>query len=717
MKGFRKLLVLLLCLVLMISSVPVSFAAASTAVIYVNTAKGNNDNDGLTPETAKKHFSAAVKALNGAGGTIVVSGNVILGSAYTIPAQKSKITITGEYNGTNYNTILRFGNGGEADTTKINLYCTTATEIRNLTLNSGNGPCAEIWSGPSLKIGAGVKVTKFGSTSIGYNDFLIRGGLNTGVCDAVRMTIQSGNFSAVHGGNNKYAVGSSTINFSGSASVSSYLQGGGTNKNVAGSEINISGGTIPILYANGYGTASLGTSVINISGGKVYQIETGRFYNGVAPTGKITESLKLNFSAPQTYITLDLDRYQLINNCDKSLVFDSQSKGVVKADFSKWNTISVKNNSTVYLMQTYRAPTGSLTVESGSTLRLTKDTRIPSYSGGGVVELYEPSGHELEYHGEPYIAAPYLKAEPGSDHSVQGFAVYGQYGYILYDTGVCSVYDLENRNNIPLGTFHLGSYSADNHANQAMFSGDFYGGNTIPLLYVTTGSSSIDEKGNLGKCSVENIKKTAGASGNPEFTSETVQTILYNNTGIENTNWETPGWGAPASFVDSENGWYYLFSARYRTTKEYEQYYDQNAYIITKFKLPEIKQKGETVTLKPSDIVDQFTTEFNIYFTQGGTLYINRIYYTFGAGKAKYPNAIRVFNLETKSIEAEIDLSKSIFSGEEIECCAIYNGSLLCNTNENPIGIYEIPYIQSKPLTDGNGNTYTKCCICDEIMP
>lgn len=167
----------------------------------------------------------------------------------------------------------------------------------------------------------------------------------------------------------------------------------------------------------------------------------------------------------------------------------------------------------------------------------------------------------------------------------------------------------------------------------------------------------------------------------------------FKYTKPEVSQYESPCWGWPASFADTDNNRFYLFSARYRTSGAYAEYYDQNAYIVTSFLLPTICTVGETVILYPEDIVDQFTTEFDVFVTQGGTLYDGKIYYTYGFGGLEYPNAIRVFDLAEKKIVAKIDLSDSIFSNEEIESCGVYEGALLCNTNSGKI--YQLDYIES----------------------
>ena len=81
----------------------------------------------------------------------------------------------------------------------------------------------------------------------------------------------------------------------------------------------------------------------------------------------------------------------------------------------------------------------------------------------------------------------------------------------------------------------------------------------------------------------------------------------------------------------------------------------------------------------------QFCVESDVLFTQGGTLSDNKIYYTYGCPKIGYPLAILVFDLEKKVLCAQIGNLDEAFHGEEIECCAFYEGRLLCNTCDGSI--------------------------------
>lgn len=271
----------------------------------------------------------------------------------------------------------------------------------------------------------------------------------------------------------------------------------------------------------------------------------------------------------------------------------------------------------------------------------------------------------------------------GKRRAIQGFAIYQKYALILYHTGVCAIYDMETRTPQPLDVIKLASYCDGpdkryiNHANDAMFGG--YTADGRPLMYIQAGNSGeSDENGFIACCKVEAVSITSDSNGKTHLSTELIQTIYYKNDGIEGTSYQAPGWGWPAFLVDIEKGFFYLFSARYRTKIDFIDKYDQNNYILTRFALPKIG--CPTVTLTPTDILDQFELPFDILFTQGGTLRDGIIYYTFGCGKPHYPNAIRVIDANAGQVIQRYDLSDCIFAEEEIECCAFYGDRLMINT-------------------------------------
>ena len=270
----------------------------------------------------------------------------------------------------------------------------------------------------------------------------------------------------------------------------------------------------------------------------------------------------------------------------------------------------------------------------------------------------------------------------------QGMAIWGDRAFQLYDTGVCAVFDLKSRCRKPLDVFPLGSYNAGkpgrdylNHANSCMFGACHWEGNPIPLLYVTVGTGiGTDEDGYFYRCAVENITEEADGC----FRVKTVQTITYKPEGSLPAGIEHPCWGSPCLMVDPDEGVLYMFSARYRTKRGCVPEGKENAFLITKFPLPDPKLGG-MVHLHPEDILDQFAVPSQVLFTQGGMIHDGKLYYTYGYPKGGYPVQIMVFDLRKKCLAAQTgDLSEA-FCGEEIECCAYYQGKILCNTCDGSI--------------------------------
>ena len=77
-----------------------------------------------------------------------------------------------------------------------------------------------------------------------------------------------------------------------------------------------------------------------------------------------------------------------------------------------------------------------------------------------------------------------------------------------------------------------------------------------------------------------------------------------------------------------------------------------------------------------------------LFRSQAGMVYHGKIYYTFGFGRADFPNGMRIFDLKQRKITGRYDFGESVFRNEEIEACGVYNGELLCNTNKG--GIYVV---------------------------
>lgn len=277
----------------------------------------------------------------------------------------------------------------------------------------------------------------------------------------------------------------------------------------------------------------------------------------------------------------------------------------------------------------------------------------------------------------PEIVKVLQLSKNGVKCSVQGMAIFGDRLFQLYHTGICNVYDLKSGAAAPVANFLLGSYSPCNHANCCNFSRIFYEGNTIPLLYVVDGNSGPEMK-----CSVENITEREG-----KYFSEKVQEINLDQGGFEECG-HMPCWGWPSWLVDNEHGFLYVLGAKYRTNGSMNAFYTDNRYYITKFLLPAVNEKN--VVLKAGDVIEQFTTEYNVNAMQGGTINKKYLVYSFGFGSEACPSAIRIWDLEQKCLAYSVDLSSIT---EELEDCSFYNEGLYVVTQKSNLYRLAIPPI------------------------
>lgn len=276
--------------------------------------------------------------------------------------------------------------------------------------------------------------------------------------------------------------------------------------------------------------------------------------------------------------------------------------------------------------------------------------------------------------------------------SAQGMGIWEDRAYILYDTGKCAIYDLKKRNPSPVAVFPLGSYNEGipskdylNHANSCMFGTIHHNGNPLPLLYVNIGTGTgCDKDGYFYRCAVENITETVLDDGTLTVAAQTLQTISLVSEGKLQPGYLPPCWGCPAWLVDTQRKELYILSAQYRTTRGHVPEGQCNRYIITVFPLPELSA-GSFVKLTFDDIISQFSVPSELQFTQGGTIFHRKAYFTYGCPRLGYPLAIAVFDLEAQTLCALVDNLDQAFAGEEIECCAEYQGKLLCNTCDGSI--------------------------------
>jgi len=225
----------------------------------------------------------------------------------------------------------------------------------------------------------------------------------------------------------------------------------------------------------------------------------------------------------------------------------------------------------------------------------------------------------------------------------EGFAIYGNYAFSMYATGVCNVYDVNGKKFV--SSFHLGSYSSTNHANVADFGVEFPEGNTdFPAIYISECTGSIK------RCFVESITTNG---------SQLIQTITPNSSklGRGYTDWA----------VDRENDLLYCLT-------EVSGIGDTN-YNVLVFRLPQLSE-GSDVTLTDADIIDSWAINEN-GTTQG--LYISNgyMYFPMSGGSGLNGCVLYIMDLMNQSHEVTTINLGANFTNSECEDLYLYNNTLL----------------------------------------
>ena len=222
----------------------------------------------------------------------------------------------------------------------------------------------------------------------------------------------------------------------------------------------------------------------------------------------------------------------------------------------------------------------------------------------------------------------------------EGFAVYGNYAFALYLTGICDIYDLNTKQFV--NSFHLGSYSSTNHANVADFGIEFPEGNRdFPAMYVS-------ECLNKRRCFVEDITTTG---------SKLIQTISVDSVVT----------GKMDFLIDRKRKLIYVVSSSGTT------------YNIIAFRLPQLSE-GNNVVLTGKDIFEKFA--ITAKGTPQGLFIYNGYMYSLMSG----PNNLYEINLTNPDHEVSIINFEPNFPGWECEDLYLYQNYLLISFNGG--GVY-----------------------------
>lgn len=246
-----------------------------------------------------------------------------------------------------------------------------------------------------------------------------------------------------------------------------------------------------------------------------------------------------------------------------------------------------------------------------------------------------PYGHKNNYK-EKIIPVPGISVYDGL--SLQGFAIYGKYAFMTYDTGYIRILDLDTMQIIATYAMPSGVQNPQNHAGMANFGYVFYDAtDDFPLLYV---SSYLENK-----CYVLRVTLSS---------CSLVQTIQMSNS------------------------WHYLVDDFGHLIVHMN---DWNTYYI--FNVPDVNTPN--VTLQAADAIDtfQFVTP-GMYttgtFCQDGKMYI-LCYYIGRVENGKYDRLV-VYNYEKKQVVSTIIFEDPQIRTHEFEGMSVTNdGNILISFN------------------------------------
>ena len=245
----------------------------------------------------------------------------------------------------------------------------------------------------------------------------------------------------------------------------------------------------------------------------------------------------------------------------------------------------------------------------------------------------------------------------------QGMAIWKDYLVSLQNTGLATIYRLQDDKLQFLRQFPLASNTPENHANVAFFGKERYDkADQFPLLYISQ-CSKQRYNGLKDVCFVERISLT----GEPQL----VQTIVLNDKEglfgyalqwiIDNKRNLLIGYGNTVENMGKGNRW--------RTMV---------------FPMPKLSD-GPIVYLRPQDALDNYCIQEldsrfpSNHIGQGACVVKDQMFIPVGVGTEKQPSILYVWNLKKKQLDHIIDFQKQV--PHEFEDCEPYHKTLLMQTN------------------------------------
>lgn len=259
-------------------------SASEQKVIYLS-GTGSNSNTGLSAASPLAALDAAAAAA-GDGGVIIVCGNVNLGSNYTFPAGVNNLTVTSVYNSVSYMSSAALSFSG-------NLYINADITFENIKISGASTPIISCKCN-NITFGQGIETS---------GSIIILGGVNVlsgataasaSFSDDYTITVNSGNWSYIRGGNRRESGTSGIGVISGNASIiinggsftstseTNGVSAGGMNSHTGSLSLVINGGSIA---GSIYAAARLGTN--STSGIQQYSGSISITVNGGSLSGSV----------------------------------------------------------------------------------------------------------------------------------------------------------------------------------------------------------------------------------------------------------------------------------------------------------------------------------------------------------------------------------------------------------------------------------------------
>ena len=272
----------------------------------------------------------------------------------------------------------------------------------------------------------------------------------------------------------------------------------------------------------------------------------------------------------------------------------------------------------------------------------------------------------------------------GVNNSIQGIAVYENVLLQGFDGGYWAMYDLAALTATPFANGLLDGATSSLHANSCCFGDKYDSDDDYPLLYTTGGKAGATNPGgenDNGYCVVHRF-----VPNNDTYDTELIQTIYIDWSGFVAKGFHEVF--VRPNFV-IENGYLYTFSALYRTDGSMSAYDNVNRFVVHKYKVPALSDA--TVILTADDAIDELLFDYDTFYMQGATIYNDLLMHTFGlGGNAGRKNAIRIYNVISRTEVAKIDGTLLPYKTAEPEGLAVYNGKLLANIVSGDV--YEISF-------------------------